>query len=125
MQLIDDVSQLFELHFSFLLQHQHTLRLRFRPCPRCRGFGLGDDSGCLRVRISAGLCGCKEYTDCCKIAISLIVATDECSPATTLSCASEMFESAQSGSPPPVEGVRAARHARLQVTGLSHESWIN
>jgi hypothetical protein len=33
MQLIDDVSQLFELHFSFLLQHQHTFRLRFRPCP--------------------------------------------------------------------------------------------
>ena len=34
-----------------------------------------------------------------------------------------MFESAQSGLPPPAEGVRAARHAVLQVTGLSHESW--
>ena len=48
---------------------------------------------------------------------------DECSTATTLSYARAMFESAQSGLPPPAEGVRAARHAVLQVTGLSHESW--
>jgi hypothetical protein len=33
-----------------------------------------------------------------------------------------MFESAQSGLPPPAEGVRAARRAVLQVTGLSYES---
>jgi hypothetical protein len=47
---------------------------------------------------------------------------DECSTATTLSYARAMFESAQSGLPPPAEGVRAARRAVLQVTGLSHES---
>jgi hypothetical protein len=35
MQLIDHVSQLFELHFSFPLQHQHTFRLRL-VCRACR-----------------------------------------------------------------------------------------
>jgi hypothetical protein len=46
---------------------------------------------------------------------------DECSRATTLPVQVRCLNRL-SPVPPPAEGVRAARHAVLQVTGLRHES---